>query len=32
MTSNKNTSYFNNLDPSLLREGRIDIVKDCDEK
>jgi hypothetical protein len=32
MTSNKTTSYFNNLDPSLLREGRIDIVKDCDEK
>ena len=31
MTSNKHTSYFNNLDPSLLREGRIDIVKDCDE-
>ena len=31
MTSNKHTSYFNELDPSLLREGRIDIVKDCDE-
>lgn len=31
MTSNKHTSYFNNLDPSLLREDRIDIVKDCDE-
>ena len=31
MTSNKHTLYFNNLDPSLLREGRIDIVKDCDE-
>ena len=31
MTSNKHTSYFNDLDPSLLREGRIDIVKDCDE-
>ena len=30
MTSNKHTSYFNNLDPSLLREGRIDIVKDCE--
>ena len=32
MTSNKPTSYFNDLDSSLLREGRIDIVKDCDEK
>jgi len=32
MTSNKHNSYFNNLDQSLLREGRIDIVKDCDEK
>jgi hypothetical protein len=32
MTSNKNSSYFNDLDPSLLRDGRIDIVKDCDEK
>ena len=31
MTSNKHNSYFNNLDQSLLREGRIDIVKDCDE-
>jgi ATP-dependent 26S proteasome regulatory subunit len=31
MTSNKHTSYFNDLDPSLLREGRIDIVKDCAE-
>jgi len=31
MTSNKHTLYFNDLDPSLLREGRIDIVKDCDE-
>jgi hypothetical protein len=30
MTSNKYTSFFNNLEPSLLREGRIDIVKDCD--
>ena len=30
MTSNKPTSYFNELDPSLLREGRIDIVKDCE--
>ena len=30
MTSNKSISYFNDLDPSLLREGRIDIVKDCD--
>ena len=30
MTSNQHTSYFNLLDPSLLREGRIDIVKDCD--
>ena len=30
MTSNKPTSYFNDLDPSLLREGRIDIVKDCE--
>jgi hypothetical protein len=32
MTSNKLTSYFNELDSSLLREGRIDIVKDCDDK
>ena len=32
MTSNKSSSYFNDLDTSLLREGRIDIVKDCDEK
>jgi hypothetical protein len=31
MTSNQHTSYFNNLDSSLLREGRIDIVRDCDE-
>jgi len=30
MTSNKHTSYFNDLDPSLIREGRIDIVKDCE--
>ena len=29
MTSNQHTSYFNNLDSSLLREGRIDIVLDC---
>ena len=29
MTSNQNTSYFTKLEPSLLREGRIDIVKDC---
>jgi hypothetical protein len=26
----KSCSYFNELDSSLLREGRIDIVKDCD--
>jgi hypothetical protein len=30
MTSNKHSSYFNNFDLSLLREGRLDIVKDCD--
>ena len=30
MTSNQNIAYFNQLDISLLREGRIDIVKDCD--
>ena len=29
MTSNQNIAYFNQLDVSLLREGRIDIVKDC---
>ena len=29
MTSNQHTTYFNQLDKSLLREGRIDIVKDC---
>jgi hypothetical protein len=31
MTSNQHTSYFNLLDSSLLREGRIDIVMNCDE-
>jgi len=30
MTSKQYTSFFNKLEPSLLREGRIDIVKDCD--
>lgn len=29
MTSNQHTSYFNQLDSSLLREGRIDISTDC---
>ena len=29
MTSNQHTTYFNQLDKSLLREGRINIVKDC---
>ena len=31
MTSNQHTSYFNQLDHSLLREGRIDIVRDCSD-
>lgn len=31
MTSNKTISYFNDLDPSLLRDGRINIVKNCED-
>ena len=32
MTTNKNPEFINNLDPSYLREGRVDIICELDNR